>query len=70
MYDAVLRPAAFTVRRFASDCQGKERFDAYALAREVARNMRRGGKRGCFPYRCEHCHRWHVGGGRKGRRTW
>lgn len=43
-------------------CAGKDRFDSYALASQVAAKMnRRGASSRLMPYRCAHCGGLHVG---------
>ena len=54
----------------ASSCQGKERFDSFAMAKKVADRPNRLHCRRA-PYRCPHCHGFHLGEpsmGRKRRR--
>lgn len=40
----------------SAQCEGKVAFDTYSRADKVARSLR-----GANPYRCPHCHKFHVG---------
>lgn len=42
--------------RYLAGCAGKEAFDDRSLAVRVAKR-----KPGRTAYRCDHCHKWHVG---------
>ena len=55
---------AFALRRYDADCRGKQAFEDPTVAREVAARMRRRRRRAASVYRCAHCGRWHIGGGR------
>jgi hypothetical protein len=43
-----------------SQCVGKEGFQSFGLANQVARRRKRTGKPGT-PYKCPHCHQFHIG---------
>ena len=52
------------------DCAGKQRFETWALANEIAKRSRRRRVSNRHPYRCCHCNGFHIGSivGKKKRR--
>ncbi len=43
-----------------AQCEGKIPFDSWGLAEKVAKRRHHNGKKG-RPYRCPHCHKFHIG---------
>lgn len=45
-----------------AQCDGKDSFDTFALADQVARKTKRDKhKADIRVYRCDHCHKYHIG---------
>lgn len=43
-------------------CDGKVPFDTFTQANQVCKRKSKGKRDLCrMPYRCAHCHQWHVG---------
>lgn len=42
-------------------CEGKRDYPDFDTAQRMARNTNRNRDAHTGPYRCPHCHRWHVG---------
>lgn len=55
-----MKPAARQFDRRRGACEGKERFESYIVAAEVAERRRRGGTKN-HAYRCSACHCFHLG---------
>ncbi len=51
-------------------CDGKQRFETWALANEIASRSRRRRESNRHAYRCDHCNGFHIGSivGKKRRR--
>lgn len=47
-------------------CEGKKRHETFAKAGKAARVMRRRHNQYLHPYKCPHCHKYHVGHYRAG----
>jgi hypothetical protein len=63
----LLRQVVGSVPFVQACCDGKVVFDSLALAELAAR--RRKGEEKRQPYRCTHCHRWHIGTHERGPRA-
>ncbi len=46
---------------YTSSCEGKERFDTYAQAASVLKQVRRRHKSSTAAYRCDKCGGFHIG---------
>lgn len=42
-------------------CSGKVRFDDITVAKKACQRSRRKHESVIAPYKCEHCHGWHLG---------
>ena len=42
-------------------CNGKRQYPDHATASKIAKTQKRRTEEPIEPYRCRHCHKWHVG---------